>query len=205
MVDRLVDSEFDVRLLFNQKTTALLVGISVQAFSHWAVQPSSRQGREALYYWPDVLEERDRRKFAQPEGEEGEVEYLDLDQQKARLAKEQADKHALENAARRGELLEVSVIEKAWLSIFTALRAKVLSLPTKVAAELAAIKDANRIRDLLTDEAHQILAEASAYRPEDSAAIGSAASESGGDDTQAAAAADSEPVGRRRAKAKSRE
>lgn len=206
MVDRLVDEEFDSRLLFNQKTTALLIGISVQAFSHWAVQPASRQGREALYYWPTVLEERDRRKAPTPQAPDDDVgDFLDLEQQKARLAKEQADKHALENATRRGELLECSVVERTWSSIFTALRARALSLPTKVAAELATMKDANRIRDRLTDEVHQILAEAAAYRPEDAAADSAAAGDSVDDDPETASETDRQPVGRRRAKAKSGE
>lgn len=56
-----VATDIDEQLLFNQQETALLIGISPQAFARWNVQPH-RRGREgALYYWPDVRIEMELR------------------------------------------------------------------------------------------------------------------------------------------------
>lgn len=136
---------------------------------------------------------------------ESNLEKLELDRQRARLAEEQADKHALENAHRRGELLDVASVAKTWGDLFTAIRAHILALPTKTAAEVAAMTDANRIRERLTTEVHQILAEASAYQPRGAAKARSrGARPADGEHTHAAAGAHGKPVGGREPKAKPR-
>ena len=59
-----------------------------------------------------------------------------LAEEKVRLAREQADKIALQNAAARGELLDARVVAAEWHSIVTDLRAAVLAVPSRVASEL---------------------------------------------------------------------
>ena len=59
-----------------------------------------------------------------------------LAEEKVRLAREQADKIALQNAAARGELLDARTVAAEWRSIVTDLRAAVLAVPSRVASEL---------------------------------------------------------------------
>lgn len=178
-----------------QKEVAEALDVTSRTIRDWADEgfPRNADGSYALKACIAWLLAR-----STPEG-------LDLDQERARLAKEQADKHSLENAVRRGTLLEVEMVSKVWTGIFTALRARVLSLPTKVAAELAALTDATRIRDRLTDEAHQILSEAASYRPDDAAGYSRPADQADDVDPEATAPVNGKRVGGRRKAAQPRE
>ncbi|MFU1479060.1 hypothetical protein ACM25N_15655 [Roseovarius sp. C7] len=59
-----------------------------------------------------------------------------LAEEKIRLAREQADKIALQNAAARGELLDSRQVANEWRAIVTDLRAAVLAVPSRVASRL---------------------------------------------------------------------
>lgn len=144
------------------------------------------------------------RVIAHLQGPAPESDELDLSSERARLAAEQADKTALENAVRRGELLELQVVERAWQNLMVSLRARMLSLPTKLAMELANLSDANAVRGRLTDEVSEVLAEAAAHQPAEADFDGAGADRPDGADTEAAAEADRQPVGGRKAKAEPR-
>tara|TARA_R110002124_G_scaffold108732_1_gene261378 strand:+ start:500 stop:988 length:489 start_codon:yes stop_codon:yes gene_type:complete len=66
----------------------------------------------------------------------GKATDAELAAEKIRLAREQADKIALQNAAARGELLDSQTIAAEWRGIITDLRAAVLAVPSRVASEL---------------------------------------------------------------------
>lgn len=55
---------------------------------------------------------------------------------RARLAKEQADAIALKNAAMRGEMVEAAAVERAWSDILRGVRAGMLAVPSRVAQRL---------------------------------------------------------------------
>lgn len=57
----------------------------------------------------------------------------DAHEQKTRLLKEQADKIEMENAARRGELLDRSDVDAAMVSAFARVRSRLLAIPSKAA------------------------------------------------------------------------
>lgn len=80
--------------------------------------------------------------------------------ERARLAKEQADKTALDNAVKRGELVEMAVVAEEWSRYFQAFRGRFVGFPAKVAAELAALTggDASTIRGRLDAEVDEWLA-----------------------------------------------
>jgi len=63
---------------------------------------------------------------------------LDLDAERARLAKEQADSAALKNAQLRGELVAAHDLDHALLTLATAVSGRLQGIPSAVAAELAA-------------------------------------------------------------------
>jgi len=58
----------------------------------------------------------------------------ELADHKKRLAGEQADKIALQNARARGDLLDAQTVRAEWLSVAADLRARLLAVPARVAA-----------------------------------------------------------------------
>jgi phage terminase Nu1 subunit (DNA packaging protein) len=64
----------------------------------------------------------------------GEAGVLDLVQERARLAKEQADNTALKNATLRSELLPAADIEREWSDILRKVRAGILAVTSRVRA-----------------------------------------------------------------------
>ncbi len=66
----------------------------------------------------------------------GKATDKELAEEKIGLAREQADKIALQNAAARGEFLDSRAVASEWRSIVTDLRAALLAVPSRVASEL---------------------------------------------------------------------
>jgi len=69
-------------------------------------------------------------------GSVGRTANSELAAEKLRLAKEQADKIAFSNARARAELLDSREVADAWRGVVTDLRAAVLAVPSRVAANL---------------------------------------------------------------------
>jgi phage terminase Nu1 subunit (DNA packaging protein) len=138
--------------------------------------------------------------------EDGE-ELLDLVQQRARLAKEQADKTAMENAARRAETITRTDFVRATQGVIVQARAKLLSIPSKLAAVLAGIDTPRAVQDRLTTAIHEALAELAGTRGVSSppGEPGSGGSDNGSDEgVGAAAPPDRKRVGRPKPKVKPR-
>ena len=85
----------------------------------------------------------------------GKSAELDLDRERARLAKEQADGQEIKNSISRGELLLAADVERTWADALRRLRAGMLAVTGRVRAATtieaadAAIID-REIRDALT-------------------------------------------------------
>ncbi len=62
-----------------------------------------------------------------------------LTAERARLAREQADAHALKNKITRGELVETAAVESRWSDICSQIRSRLLSIPSQLPAELPSI------------------------------------------------------------------
>lgn len=78
-------------------------------------------------------------------GENGE----DLDAAKLRKMTAEADLAEMDAAVKRGELVPINDVAAAVADQFSACRAKLFSLPVKLAPVVAAASDANEVRDLL--------------------------------------------------------
>lgn len=65
-------------------------------------------------------------------GRGGEEAQLRLTQERARLAKEQADSVALKNAKEQGELVPADEIEREWSGILRQVRNQVMSVPERI-------------------------------------------------------------------------
>lgn len=83
--------------------------------------------------------------------------------ERARLAREQADRAARENAERRGELAPISVMAKKFGDAVAVAQALLLAIPTREAPMLAPLTDANAIHARLTQAIYDALHELADY------------------------------------------
>lgn len=80
-----------------------------------------------------------------------------LTNERARLAKEQADAQALKNAKLRGDMVDASEVERTWVDALRQLRARILAVPPRLRSELPdvdpqAVDIIDRaLRDILTE------------------------------------------------------
>lgn len=120
---------------------------------------------------------------------------LDLESERARLAKEQADKYEMENSERRGVLADVEKLAAEWSRVGANIRTRLLSIPSTAAPQVAglSIPEAKHIIEQLI---HDALSELSESPP------GTDTGASVEDSITSAAEANSKPVGGPRKKAK---
>ena len=131
---------------------------------------------------------------------EDNYERLELDRQRTRLAAEQAQKIAIENAVRTGAVGELDIWQTELEQLLSEIRAALLAMPTKEAPQLGG--DVNQRKDRLEQAVHEILRKLAAYRPGGNAPGGAEADRRRGrPGADAATEADGEPVGRRASKA----
>ncbi len=112
--------------------------------------------------------------------------------ERARLLKAQADMAEIELAERTGALVTVERVETDWLEMVTACRAKMLSIPTKTAYQIAHLENPQEIEKFLKRTIYEALAEMAAYESDEDL---SDSIEDGDDGLDAATTTDSEPVG----------
>ena len=92
-------------------------------------------------------------------GRASEDDSLDLVAERARLAKEQADAQAYKNALTRGDLLTWTQAEMTWEKVLTALRTRLLAIPSKAAVLLVAMTTAAETQGALTALIYEALQE----------------------------------------------
>lgn len=84
---------------------------------------------------------------------------LDPAQERARKDKELADKTALTNAATRKELLPRAEVHAAVTNSFSRVRARLLSLPTKMAPMVMGLTSLATVQEKLSNATNEALAE----------------------------------------------
>lgn len=90
----------------------------------------------------------------------GEVEAI-FDNQLERLNKYRADHEALKVAELEGKLVRVDAAVATWQYLLTALRAKLLSMPSRLAVQIATMTEAVECQDLIESVVHEALGELS--------------------------------------------
>lgn len=175
-----------------QQQAAALIGVTARTLRDWADAP---RNLDESYNGPELVQWL----LAKRSSKTG----LDLEEERARLAKEQADKAALDNAVRRSELADLAAVAEVWGALLAAFRARMLATPSKLAPTVNP-GNPNLARDAIEHELSAILAELADVdvrglpieRP----------AETGGpaDDPPATAEAEGQRVGRPRKAAKSR-
>jgi phage terminase Nu1 subunit (DNA packaging protein) len=91
---------------------------------------------------------------------------LDLQVERARLAKEQADAKEMENAVERGDLVYIEDVAKQVEGQMTKVRTKLLAIPTKYAPELHAMATAREVQLALEEAITEALNELVGYNPQ---------------------------------------
>lgn len=97
-----------------------------------------------------------------------EAELADLAFKQARATKTRADARLaeIEVSKARGELVATVDVAAAWGEVLVGLRAKLLSIPTKAGAAMAAENDKSVIEAYLEDQIRDALDELSSYQPD---------------------------------------
>lgn len=104
----------------NKKNVADSLGISVQAFDKWGVQPVAKIGRESFYDVRSVVDNRLQHQTGKQQPGATEVDPLigyKIDLERLRLTKEQADAQARKNRVGDKELVPVGFMVFALASL----------------------------------------------------------------------------------------
>ena len=89
---------------------------------------------------------------------EGNADYW---AEKTRLTKAQATKEELAIAEKEGRLVDAEQVQKVWADLIVNCKSKLLSLPTKLAYEVAAESNPNIVLEMLTSAVYEALQELS--------------------------------------------
>ena len=173
-----------------QLEMAALLSVTPRTLRDWEKAGESiPRNEDGTYPGPAVIAWEIGR-HSMPEG------ILNGEQEKARRDKESADKLAMENAARRGELARVADVVEFVSDHNAASRAKLLSMPAKLSPQLVGINDPNVIAAAIRAELYAALAELAEWVP-----TGIVSDAPGSAGVEPAARSDRKRVGRRRAEA----
>lgn len=159
----------DVELTrLNQQQIAFICGVTSRSVRDWADAPRNSDG---TYNAQEFVAWFVRRTSVT----EGDREY---NNQRERLAAAQAEKVETENKVRRGELVDAKAMVDLWKDICLSVRAKLISMPSKLGPQLVNISEpaviASRIRtevytalDELADESASIGGDEAATETDD--------------------------------------
>lgn len=109
-----------------------LLGVSVETVCALALKNIVIRVSRGRYDMPESVRRYCAHLREVAAGRGGEKGVLDLTEQRARLASEQADLAALKAAQIRGELVPAGEVEARWRGVLTALRSRLLAVPSRV-------------------------------------------------------------------------
>lgn len=184
--------DFDV----SKRVTAQFFGVSTTTIDTWVmkgcpVSVRTDDGRISAMSLSDVA----RWKIQQSD------EGSDLEIERTRLTKWQADKTELEVAVLRGELIPSGTVEKVWGNMVVSFRSRVMSIPTKSAHSVLGAVNVAEAESVLKKLVNEALEELADYDPKQ---YGLQSSEEGSEADSATSGHDGESVGGRKQKAKPR-
>ena len=143
-----------------------ILGVTSNTIRAWKGQglpciSAGRRGQAAKFDTQEVIEWI-KNKDA---GEGGEV--FDYKVEQARLTKLKADNEELLKREKEGSLGNAEDVFVAWSQLLANFRAKILSLPSKLAPELADLDDPREIQGLLKGRLYEALEELQASDADD--------------------------------------
>jgi len=84
---------------------------------------------------------------------------LDLQQERAKLAQKQTEKAELQIAEMRTTLIDAEEVKETWTKYVMSCRAKLLSLPTKMASEVLTVDTLQEAQDVIKLHVNEALKE----------------------------------------------
>ena len=96
-------------------------------------------------------------------GKNKKAQDIDLQAERARLAKEQADAKEMENAIERGDLVYIEKVAKEFETQFLKAKTKLLAMPSKIAAEVHASANVKEAKELIELNMQDALSELVGY------------------------------------------
>ena len=169
-----------------QKATAKIMGVGVTSLQKWDVQPSYIEGRMSFYYLPEVVAYK-QNKLDQS------ATKLDLQDERAKLANADCRKRDLEIKILERSVLPRDEIALYWAGMVEAMKARLLSLPSKAASIAINCTELHEIEKELQILVYEALNEIAKYGiPDITARIPDSANTEAG---ETSAKSDSKPVG----------
>jgi phage terminase Nu1 subunit (DNA packaging protein) len=144
-----------------------LTEMRVQQLAKLGVTVKTSHGRYDL--WASVkgyihyLQERAGVKSATNDPED---EFGDYHKHRARLYRAKAESAEIEVNLMKGEVHESNAVKKVWDDMISNAKAKLLSLPVKVAPRLEGVTGTQEIKDILDNAVNEALNELSNYNPD---------------------------------------
>jgi len=143
-----------------QEQAADLAGITTQGLRQ-AVKSDDPPPRDPAGYPCRDFGEWLQRRHLRGLGVAADGQVFDLKSEQARFNHHAANLKQLEEAQLRGDLLQAEDVLQMWQAILANVRARILSLPGKLAPQAHAAKTAQKVEDLLRQGIHEVLEELS--------------------------------------------
>lgn len=173
----------------NAARLADVIGVSTKTVTRWREEGMPRRsagaaGMEDEYDTAEVIRWMIARETGSKD-EDGNV--IVFEAERARLTKEQADKVAMDNAVKRGDLMSVTEVAKHWAGLVVNAKTRLLSIPTKAAPLVIGARSLPVAREIIERFVVEALNElvSADFHPDGGGAPG----------VEAAAEVDGQPVG----------
>lgn len=154
--------------LVTRPQLALAFGVHAITISKWEahdglpVEAPGGPGKPSRYSLPKCIAWALERERAKHQGTGG----LDLDAERAKFAAAQRERVQLQNAVRRGELVEVEAVTAVWGELLATVRASLLAMPASLAPMIATLQGGARaVEALLRDRIEGALQELATWTP----------------------------------------
>lgn len=138
---------------------AELLGISTRRVSALAERGVIKRKSRGKYLLKESICSAYKSVSETAAGRGGEAAQLDLTNERARLAKEQADGASIKNSQTRGELVKSEDVEREWCDVLRFVRAGMLAVPNRVQERIESLTLAQI--DILDREIRDVLEEIS--------------------------------------------
>lgn len=144
-------------MLVNKRELAEILGCSEESLTIWQKQGlpilAKGAGKQGNTYNPAEVIKWMRRK------DSGEKPATSIDEERQRKLRHEADMLEMENEEKRGELMKVQTVERDLIEKLSRFRARVLSIPKKLAPQVVAERELAVVETLLETQLHEALNE----------------------------------------------
>jgi phage terminase Nu1 subunit (DNA packaging protein) len=146
-------------LMVSQKEIAEYLGITTRTIREYQEKGIIEKTKSGQYDLKGCIQKVVEHLRGAAAGRKNEASGTIIDEQKIRIVTAQADKIERENDVALGKLLDCKEVEIGIIYTLANLRTKLLSVPSKIAPEIASLKKTNECFELLTDLVHEVLSE----------------------------------------------